>query len=54
LGLTQAASLAATASYNAPASATNTCAGNPAKAASKNAAAADVDPAQDKIFIGGL
>ncbi len=56
LSLTQAASLAATQSYPAPTAATNACAVvNPAKAASKNAATADVDPtaAVDKLLLGG-
>jgi hypothetical protein len=53
--LTQAASLAATSTYSAPTAAPNTCAVlNPAGAASKSSAAANGDPAQDKIFIGGL
>jgi hypothetical protein len=54
--LTQAASLAATASYPTPTTATNTCAVvNPAKAASRNGAAPDVDPAiaVDKLLLGG-
>ena len=41
--LTQAASLAATASYSSPTTATNICAANPAKAALKNAAATETD-----------
>jgi hypothetical protein len=51
----QAASLAATSAYAAPTAGMSTCAVvNPPNAASKSSAAADVDPAQDKIFIGGL
>jgi hypothetical protein len=54
--VTQAASLAAMTSYSAPATATNTCAVvNPAKAASKNAPAPDVDPMVEvnKLLLGG-
>ena len=54
--LTQAASLAATASYPALTTAPNTCAVvNPAQAASKNAPAPDVDPMAEvnKLLLGG-
>jgi hypothetical protein len=53
--LTQVVSLAASSTYPAPAAAKSTCAVlTPPGAASMGRAAANVDPAQDKIFTGGL